>query len=81
MYVDTKLEIEWKSISTIILISMGVRSLKSSFIMVVALAEMFVVIAAIMWKNMYRTYFGNTLFYLLIVTMSPCIFCITAENK
>ena len=47
MYVDTKLEIEWKSISTIILISMG----KSSFIMVVALAEMFVVIAAIMWKT------------------------------
>ena len=51
MYVDTKLEIEWKSISTIILISMGVRSLKSCFIKVVALAEMFVVIAAIMWKT------------------------------
>ena len=51
MYVDTKIEVEWKSISTIVVISMGVRSLKSSFVMVVALAEMFVVIAAIMWKT------------------------------
>ena len=51
MYVDTKFEIEWKSISTIVVISMGVRSLKSCFIMVVALAEIFEVIAAIMWKT------------------------------
>ena len=51
MYVDTKFEIEWKSISTIVVISMGVRSLKSCFIMVVAFAEIFVVITAIMWKT------------------------------
>ena len=51
MYVETKFEIEWKSISTISVISLAVRSLKSCFIMVVAFAEIFVVITAIMWKT------------------------------